>query len=180
MQNIIFLLIPVIMFTQQYETQKYELLKSLDNIEIRFYPPSMKAKVSSNRNFSKLFKYISGNNDKKEKIAMTTPVYMIQNKGRNTMEFVLPSKYSENNAALPIDSDIKIYNSEPAYYAAIRFGGYSNSYKIKTHHKILRNKLEKNNLTVIDENPISLSYNSPYKGFNRRNEVLVKIDYNSN
>ena len=81
------------MFSQQNETQKYNVIETLENIEIRFYPPSMKAKVSSNRNFSKLFQYISGNNEKNEKIAMTTPVYMTEQKGKTTMEFVLPAKY---------------------------------------------------------------------------------------
>ena len=81
-QNVVVFLFSLIMLSQQNETQKYDVVKSLENIEIRFYPASMKAKVSSNRNFSKLFKYISGNNDKNEKIAMTTPVYMTQKKGK--------------------------------------------------------------------------------------------------
>ena len=46
-------------------------------------PSAMKAKVSSNRNFSKLFQYISGNNEKNEKIAMTTPVYMTEQNGKS-------------------------------------------------------------------------------------------------
>ncbi|MEO2144064.1 MAG: heme-binding protein [Flavobacteriaceae bacterium] len=68
--------------------------------------PSIRAKVSSNRNFSKLFQYINGNNEK----------------GESAMEFVLPSKYSERNAVLPKDKDVLVYISKPGYYAAIRFG----------------------------------------------------------
>ena len=179
-QNITILLISLIMLSQQNETQKYEVIKNIENIEIRFYPPSIKAKVRSNRNFSKLFNYISGNNEKNEKIAMTTPVYMTQEEGKTTMEFVLPSKYSIENAALPNDKDIQVYSSEPAYYAAIRFGGYSSTDKVKTHHNILLKAIKQNNISLISEEPISLSYNSPYKVFNRRNEVLVKINYNNN
>lgn len=177
MQKYILLLFSFIMFSQQNETQKYEVIETLGNIEIRFYPPSMKAKVSSNRNFSKLFQYISGNNEKNEKIAMTTPVYMTQKQGGNTMEFVLPAKYSKENTALPIDKDIQVYSSKPAYYAAIKFGGYSNSEKVKTHHKTLLEKIKENNLSIVSQQPIALSYNSPYKVFNRRNEVLVEINY---
>ena len=179
-QNVSLFLFSLIMFSQQNETQKYEVVKSLENIEIRFYPPSMKAKVSSNRNFSKLFKYISGNNDKNEKIAMTSPVYMTQTKGKSTMEFVLPSKYSIETAALPKDKDIQVYSSKPGYYAAIKFGGYSNPDKVKTHHQILLKTVKKNNLSVLNEEPIALSYNSPYKVFNRRNEVLIQINYSPN
>ena len=64
----------------KYETQKYDLIFSEDDFEIRFYHSSLKAKVVSQRNangnFYKLFQFISGNNSKGEKIAMTTPVYM--------------------------------------------------------------------------------------------------------
>ncbi len=177
MQKYIFILLSFIMFSQQNETQKYNVIETLEDIEIRFYPPSMKAKVSSNRNFSKLFQYISGNNEKNEKIAMTTPVYMTEQKGKTTMEFVLPAKYSKDNAALPKDKDITVYSSKPGYYAAIRFGGYSNSDKVNTHHKKLLEKIKENNISIVSNKPIALSYNSPYKVFNRRNEVLVEINY---
>ena len=165
------------LFSQKYETQKYDVLESFDNVEIRYYPSVMKAKVTSDKNFGKLFRYISGNNENKEKIAMTTPVYMTRQNGEETMEFVLPSKYSQENAATPNDNGITIYSSEPGYYAAIRFGGYSNDYKVKTHYKLLLEKLTNNNIEVKNQLPMSLSYNSPYKVFNRRNEVLVKVNY---
>ena len=177
MHKYLLILFPFFMFSQETEIQKYDVIKSIENIEIRYYPPSMKAKVSSNRNFSKLFQYISGNNDKKEKIAMTAPVYMTQENGKNSMEFVLPSKYSEENAALPKDKSIELYSSKPGYYAAIRFGGYSNVDKVNFYYKILLEKIKENNLSVVSKKPISLSYNSPYKVFNRRNEVLVEIEY---
>ena len=90
----LFLLLSIAMFSQGYETQKYEVVKQIENIEIRFYPPSLMAKVNSRGGFSKLFQYISGKNDKSEKIAMTTPVHMSSENNKSTMEFVLPSKYS--------------------------------------------------------------------------------------
>ena len=72
----VLLFISITMFSQGYETQKYEVVKKLNDIEVRFYPPVMKAKVSAGGNFSRLFKYISGNNEQGEKISMTTPVQM--------------------------------------------------------------------------------------------------------
>ena len=121
MVKYLLLLFSITMLSQETEIQKYDVIKTLENIEIRYYPPVMKAKVSSNRNFSKLFQYISGNNENNEKIAMTAPVYMTQENGKNTMEFVLPSKYSKENAAMPNDKTIEVYNSKPGYYAAIQF-----------------------------------------------------------
>jgi hypothetical protein len=40
---------------------------------------------------------------------------------------------------------------------------------------LLVEEIKKNKLSIIDKRPIALSYNSPYKVFNRRNEVLVEI-----
>ena len=57
---------------QKYESQPYEIIKSLEEIEVRHYPSSMmaKTKASSGNPFSTLFRYISGNNKKGEKIEM--------------------------------------------------------------------------------------------------------------
>lgn len=176
MNKVFIILISMGIFAQDTETQNYELVKVIDNFEIRFYPSALKAKVTSDRNFSKLFRYISGNNDNNEKIAMTSPVYMTSNGDENTMEFVLPSKYSIDNASQPIDKDIEVYSTKPGHYAAIEFGGYSNSDKVKKHHKILLQKLVENGYKTVQKLPISLTYNSPYKVFNRKNEVLIQIE----
>lgn len=165
----------ICMFSQGYETQKYEVVKTLGDIELRFYPPAMKAKVSAGGNFSRLFKYISGNNEQGEKISMTTPVQMTTQNNKNVMEFILPSKYNENNFAVPNDKNITVYNSSPSHYAAITFGGYSSSEKVKKYYSILLEKIKENNVEIVDNQPIVLSYNSPYKVFNRRNEVLVEV-----
>jgi hypothetical protein len=53
------------------------------------------------------------------------------------MEFILPSKYSERNTVLAKDKDVLIYSSKPGYYAAIRFGGYSNIRKVNLNNKII-------------------------------------------
>ena len=50
MKTLLFLLIPSIMFSQTYETQKYTLVSKSDNFEIRYYPKSLKARVVSNAN----------------------------------------------------------------------------------------------------------------------------------
>ena len=76
--------------SQSYESHKYETLFSEDNFEVRNYEPVLKAKTysekGSNENFGKLFKYISGYNEKNQKISMTTPVYMKQENEKSMME----------------------------------------------------------------------------------------------
>ena len=80
---------------QGYETQSYEVIKTVGEAELRFYPSVMMAKTSVNSGFSSLFRYISGNNTSQQKISMTTPVHMDRNSKEGSMEFVLPRKFHQ-------------------------------------------------------------------------------------
>ena len=111
-----------------------------------------------------------------EKIEMTTPVYMYPEDDTSAMEFVLPKKYMKQDAPTPSQNNVEIYQSEPGYFAAVRYGGYSNATKVKTHTERLMKEIEKHSLKKISE-PVVLSYDSPYKVMNRRNEILVEISY---
>ena len=168
----------MISFPQSYESHKYETLFSEDNFEVRNYEPVLKAKTysekGSNDNFGKLFRYISGYNEKNQKISMTTPVYMKQENEKSMMEFVLPSKFSLENVSQPLSNQVEIYKDNGGLYASVRYSGYSNSSKRNKYRKALIQKLKE-----LDINPLGdflyLSYDSPYKFYNRRNEVVVAI-----
>ena len=165
-------------FSQKYETQEYRVVEQIDNAEIRFYPSAAMIKVSAeqnrNNNFGKLFRYITGNNKENEEIAMTTPVYMYdQNK---TMEFVLPKKYLSKDLPMPNDREVEAYISNPRYFAAIRYSGYSNANKIQKHRNELKSILDNNGLEIISDFYV-LSYDAPTKFYNRRNEILFEIRY---
>ena len=90
---------------------------------------------------------------------------------------ILPSKYSEGNFAIPKDKNITVYSSSHGHFAAITYGGYSNTEKVKKYYSLLLKKLRESDLEIINSKPVVLSYNSPYKVFNRRNEVLVEVKY---
>ena len=96
----------------QTETQQYKVLKLIDNIEIREYPPVMKVKSTSKINnwFGKLFKYISGDNESGTKISMTSPVYMDKENENYIMEFVLPKKFNEINSPKAFHSRTSLLN----------------------------------------------------------------------
>ena len=77
MKNVSFfiLFLSMSIFSQKYETHSFETLFSEDNFEIREYDSVMKARAfsdSGNNNFMKLFRYISGNNEKKENYITNT------------------------------------------------------------------------------------------------------------
>lgn len=84
------------------ENQKYRLVLSDSQFEIRFYPPATFAKI-----------YSQGTD-----------------KG-STMSFVMPEKYQESDLPKPNDSGVHIVKSSPQYVAAISFGGYADDEKIK-------------------------------------------------
>ena len=168
----------ILLFMQGYETQPYKVITTFDKVELRHYPSAMKVKVNSrasgNRNFNALFQYISGNNSEEKKIAMTTPVYMRNDSDSQTMEFVLPAAYSEK-APTPKGNGVSVYQSDPGEYAAIRFGGYSSMAKQIRYTKLLMEELIKYGVQSIGE-PMLLSYDAPYKFYNRRNEIMVEIN----
>ena len=164
--------------SQKYETQEYQVIDQIDKIEIRYYPGAPKIKVSSNQsrnnNFGKLFRYIAGNNNNEEKIAMTTPVYMSDQS--KTMEFVLPKKFLKAKIPVPNDNDVETYISEPKYYASIKYSWYSNNKKEQNYREELIKTIQNSNLKILSEHFV-LSYDAPTKFYNRRNEVLIQVDY---
>ncbi len=163
---------------QKYETQAYEVVEKFDDVEIRFYPEAAKIKIKSdysrNNNFRKLFGYIAGDNSRSEKIAMTTPVYMSENK--EVMEFVLPKEYNSGSFPTPNSEEVEAYVSSPSYFAVIAYGGFSNNKKESLYKEKLKEKLKLHKISSIQP-PQILYYDSPYKFFNRRNEVIVEVDF---
>ena len=159
-----------LVMSQKYETQEYQVIDQIDKIEIRYYPSAPMIRVSSNQSRNN----IAGNNNNEEKIAMTTPVYM-SNQSK-TMEFVLPKRFLSGDIPVPNDNDIETYISEPKYYAAIKYSGYSNNKKEENYRQELVKILQNSNLKTLSEHFV-LSYDAPTKFYNRRNEVLIQVDY---
>ena len=159
---------------QDTEIQPYEVIKAIDSVEIRFYPSATLVQTSGGNNFGKLFRYISGSNESEEKIAMTAPVYM--NEDKSEMAFVMPLDVHQKGAPEPMGENVSLRITEPRYVAAIRYGGYTNASKEATHTKRLMKALEDNSIEAKGAVEF-LGYDSPYKFYNRRNEVMVEITY---
>ena len=77
---------------------------------------------------------------------------------------------------MPNDRDLEAYISNPRYFAAIRYSGYSNVNKVQKHRNELKSILDNNGLEIIS-NFYLLSYDAPTKFYNRRNEILYEIRY---
>ena len=162
------------------EEAKYEVVQSSDVYEIRKYSDRLAIQVASkigNNSFRKLFNYISGNNDKNQKIEMTVPVTVMEKSGNMTMQFYLPSKFDKNNLPNPTSSDVEVITIEGGYYAVIRYSGRASENNFIKHKNILEDELFKDNI-AIKSPAIKATYNSPFTlPLMRRNEAMFKIEY---
>ena len=172
----------------QIETQKYKIIKTEKDFEIRFYPETTLATISmdaksykelSSPGFRKLAGYIFGGNESNTSIAMTSPVRMDINDKKSSMSFVMPSDYSKDKLPKPNDANVTIQTSEEEYVAAIKFGGYADDESIKKYAEKLKKSLSENGLKPLG-NFKFLGYNAPYQFWNRKNEIIIKIDYSEN
>ncbi|MDB4119057.1 heme-binding protein [Candidatus Pelagibacter sp.] len=162
------------------EEAKYDIVKSNDTYEIRKYSDRLAvqvASISGNNGFRKLFNYISGNNEKNQKIKMTVPVTVMEKSGNMTMQFYLPSKFDKNNIPNPTGSDVEVINVEGGYYAVISYSGRASENNFIKHKNILEDELFKDNISI--KSPaIKATYNSPFTlPLMRRNEAMFKVEY---
>lgn len=167
------------------EQQKYTLIESMDEVEIRFYPAATLATIQMNATsykelsgsgFRTLAGYIFGGNASNKNISMTAPVHMDIKETGSSMSFVMPGQYNKENLPTPNDSNIIITESADEYVAAIRFGGYASDEKIKEYTEKLKALLKEKGITH-HGNFRYLGYNPPYQFFGRRNEIIVKINW---
>lgn len=167
------------------EQQSFQVLKKFDGFEIRYYPKALLATVYSNaetyrelsgQGFNTLAGYIFGGNQNNEKIAMTAPVHMDIEKGKSSMSFVMPGQYKLEELPSPNNPSVKVSESPEDYVAVIRFGGWTNDQKIKEYSKALDKLLRENNITH-KGNFRYLGYNPPFQVNNRRNEIIVSVEW---
>ena len=168
--------------TKLTEQHNYKVIKKFDKFEIRKYDAALFSSVklnkkgykeSSSEGFRILAGYIFGDNDAKEKIAMTSPVVM-ELGDSSKMMFMVPKNYNLKNLPNPNNSKIVFEKEEVKIIAAIRFDGWADDEKIEKYKTILSNELVKEKLNFINKFSF-LGYNPPYEVMNRRNEVIVEL-----
>ena len=164
------------------ETYPYVVQKKYDLFEIRNYEATLfttvklatkKYKESSSKGFSLLAGYIFGNNERNEKIAMTSPVAMTI-EDSVTMMFMVPKKFKKEMLPQPNQLQIE-FKEEPAKtVAAIVFDGWANDEKIEKYKEKLKAALDAEGIPYTNRFYF-LGYNAPYEFFNRKNEIIVEL-----
>jgi hypothetical protein len=168
------------------EEQKYTVVSSNEDFEIRFYPSATLATVYSTANsykevsgpgFRALAGYIFGGNEAGKQISMTSPVHMNITAERSAMSFVMPSDYNPDNLPKPDNSRVIIEKTKEEYVAVIKFSGYASDEAIKKQSARLAGMLNDKGIEFYGTFRY-LGYNPPYQFINRRNEVIVSVKWN--
>ena len=166
-----------------YESAEYESVEKSGKFEIRNYSElttvatPAAAKKDQDSGFMRLFRFISGNNEAEQKIAMTTPVFMPSDESgkSKSMHFVVPKKVAAAGVPSPKADSVSIEKISGGKYAALRFAGARSADNEKEALAILRDKLKERGLAT-KGTPMFAYYDPPWTpGFLRRNEVLLKL-----
>jgi hypothetical protein len=180
------------------EEAKYSVIEQAGDIELREYSSSIVAETrveddfedAGSRAFRPLFKYISGDNETNDEIAMTSPVSQQKASEKIAMtapvsqqasddgwvvSFMMPASYTMSTIPKPTNPDVRI-REIPAFRAvAIRFSGRWTEKNYREHLGELKAWIEQNELIVTGE-PIWARYDPPFKPwFMRRNEILIPV-----
>jgi hypothetical protein len=175
----------VVMSTNKSESQKYDVMRTEKDFEIRFYPAVAMATITSslkshkelgNSGFKKLANYIFGGNKDGKQIAMTTPVRMKVSDSLSSMSFIMPAVDTKDSLPLPNDPAVKIDVAPDEYVAAIKFEGFASEKDIKFYTEKLENSLKEKGISY-NGNFRFLGYNPPYQLMGRKNEIIVGIDW---
>ena len=180
------------------EKPDYEVIRSVQNIEIRQYEPMIIAEVEVDGKredairdgFRLIADYIFGNNtvqrdiamtapvqqQESQKIAMTAPVQQ-QRTGRSwQISFVMPSKYSMETLPEPKNDRVRLKEIMTKKFVVIKFSGTNSNENVTEHENQLMNYIEANQIKIIDS-PKYAFYNAPWTlPFMRRNEVMIEIN----
>jgi effector-binding domain-containing protein len=182
-----------------YESPSYELVDRMDEVEVRQYAPYLVAETrvqgtletAGNQGFRILAAYIFGNNQRKQRIAMTAPVSQEGAEGSKiamtapvtqegdgdefVIRFMMPSELSLSTLPIPNDPRIEIREIPARRLAAIRYSGRWTKERYEVYLAKLRETLRRNGYESVGE-PLWARYNPPFMPwFLRRNEILTEF-----
>lgn len=186
---VIFILAQVIIdrSTRQTESHPYKVIKTFNSFEIRQYDAALFSYIkmpynnyenSSSQGFRQLAGYIFGGNDRNEKIAMTTPVAMTV-EDSVVMKFMIPSHMNLSDMPRPNNPNIHFKREEEKTMAAITFSGWASDKRITEYKEKLKELLKENKIKYHGSFSF-LGYNPPYEVLNRKNEIVVEVEFKEN
>ena len=184
-----------------YEEAPFASVEKFNKIEIRDYDELVLVQTqvesdyrnAGNKAFKKLFRYISGSNVSKAKIAMTTPVLATEgagekiamttpvlNEAQSTNEwlysFVLPAEYTLQSAPTPTDPSVKLVVLPKRTSAVLRYTGSWNEGRMREKTAALQEWILIQGYKCLS-NPRVAAYDPPWTiPALRRNEIVIDIE----
>ena len=184
------------------EEARYTIVSGDGDIELRRYTGYVSVETvvegdfeqAGGQGFRRLFDYISGANREQQEIAMTAPVtaarpgdagakidmtapvIATENRDGWSWAFVLPARYTIDNAPLPLRDDVILVENAPARVAVLT---YSGSWKQSTFDENLERLLGwiENNRLEAASPPRFAAYDPPWTlPFLRRNEIMIEVN----
>jgi effector-binding domain-containing protein len=180
------------------EEAPYKVLRTDDPFELREYLPQILAEIivdgdledAGNKAFRPLFRYISGDNKSRGKIAMTAPVSQEQTgekismtapvsqqrvQGKWAVSFMMPASYTMETLPTPDNPNIKLRQVPARRVAAVRYSGFWSEEKYLFNKEKLESWIREKGFTVVGE-AVWARYNPPFTlWFMRRNEILIPV-----
>lgn len=171
-----------------YETAPYRVIRSKGAFQLRDYPalqwvetPMGTEGKDSDGSFGRLFRFITGGNEARQKIAMTTPVYMApvagsSNATARVMAFVMPRDMRPEAVPVPSDASVRRREVPGGRFAVFRFRGGRSSDRESEALGRLESWARSEGLTVADPAPIYGYFDPPWTpSILRRNEVMLRV-----
>jgi hypothetical protein len=195
--SILFLIV-YSMPSQAIEEPEYQVIRKLDDVEVRQYAAYAVAEVvvpgpasdAGNQAFPILAGYIFGKNKGARKLAMTAPVTQAAvpvklemtapvtqaaSPGGFLVQFVLPKGVTAASAPEPLDARVHLREVLPTQVAVIRYSGFWSESNYNEHLAKLELALRTADLTWTGEAVYS-RYNAPFTPwFMRRNEIWLHL-----
>jgi len=181
------------------EEATYTVVEDDGEFEIRDYAPHVLAETvvagafdrAGNEAFRKLFRYISGDNRSRHKVAMTAPVSQEPSgekiemtapvgqrpaEDRWVVSFTMPASYARETLPEPGDSQVTLRQVPARRMAALRYSGFWTERSYLRHKLKLESWVRNRGLRIAGD-PVWARYNPPFAPwFLRRNEILVPVD----
>jgi DNA gyrase inhibitor GyrI len=167
-----------------YESAPYRVVRASGKFELRDYPALTVVETrmarggnGSDGSFNRLFRFITGGNDAKQKIAMTTPVFMSSGGTNATMAFVMPAKMKTAEVPKPSDNSLTVRELAAGRFAVLRFSGGRDAKNEAESLEKLRAWMKQEGLKELSP-PIYGYFDPPWTpAFLRRNEVMARVEF---
>lgn len=179
---LLMLLLSGLAMADDVEEPRWELLATLDKVQIRQYEPGIRAVTQlasssdSSAGFRRLAAYIFGGNERSQSIAMTAPVQETLEE-KPQMAFTMPAEYAMEDLPLPDDDSVSLHPIAGRTVAVIEFSGWATEGKIERNKKELMSTLERHKISTLGI-PALNQYNPPWTPpFLRRNEIAVDVSW---